>query len=119
MMLIGCAVLGILFTVVIPKVMKLFEDTKATLPWTTRVLIGFTGFVTHWWWAILAVVAAAIWGFVRWKRTPDGKRPLAPVRPHASRSSAASSGSSRSAGSPGPSRRCSRAASRSSPRWTS
>ncbi len=73
MMLIGCAVLGILFTVVIPKVMKLFEDTKATLPWTTRILIGFTGFVTHWWWAILAVVALAIWGFLRWKRTPEGK----------------------------------------------
>jgi general secretion pathway protein F len=73
MMLIGCGVLGILFTVVIPKVLKLFEDTKATLPWTTRILIGFTSFVTQWWWAILAALAAAIWGFVRWKRTPEGK----------------------------------------------
>jgi general secretion pathway protein F len=73
MMLIGCGVLGILFTVVIPKVLKLFEDTKASLPWTTRILIGFTGFVTQWWWAILAVVAGGIWGFVRWKRTAEGK----------------------------------------------
>ncbi|HET8539686.1 MAG TPA: type II secretion system inner membrane protein GspF [Anaeromyxobacter sp.] len=73
MMLIGCVVLGILFTVVIPKVMKLFEDTKATLPWTTRALIGFTGFVTQWWWAILAAAAVAVWGFVRWKRTAAGK----------------------------------------------
>jgi general secretion pathway protein F len=73
MMLIGSAVLGILFTVVIPKVMKLFEDTKATLPLMTRILIGFTGFVTRWWWAILIVLAAAIYGFVRWKRTPEGK----------------------------------------------
>ena len=73
MMIIGCGVLGILFTVVIPKVLKLFEDTKATLPWTTRILIAFTSFVTQWWWAILAVLAAAVWGFVRWKRTPEGK----------------------------------------------
>jgi general secretion pathway protein F len=73
MMLIGFAVLGILFTVVIPKVMKLFEDTKATLPWMTRVLIGFTGFVTQWWWAILAVAAGGLWGFLHWKRTPAGK----------------------------------------------
>jgi general secretion pathway protein F len=73
MMLIGFAVLGILFTVVIPKVMKLFEDTKATLPWMTRVLIGFTGFVTQWWWAILAAAVAGTWGFLRWKRTPAGK----------------------------------------------
>jgi general secretion pathway protein F len=73
MMVIGSAVLGILFTVVIPKVMKIFADTKATLPITTRVLIGFTSFVSQWWWAILGVIVLAIWGFVRWKRTPAGK----------------------------------------------
>ena len=36
MMVIGSVVLGILFTVVIPRVTKIFEDTKATLPWMTR-----------------------------------------------------------------------------------
>ena len=40
MMIIGSFVLGILFTVVIPTVTKIFEDTKATLPWMTRFLIG-------------------------------------------------------------------------------
>jgi general secretion pathway protein F len=65
--------MGVLFTVVIPKVMKIFEDTKATLPWMTRILIGFTTVVTAWWWAILAALALSVWGFVRWKRTPAGK----------------------------------------------
>jgi len=73
MMIIGSFVLGILFTVVIPKVTKIFEDTKASLPWMTRVLIGFTGIVTNWWWAILLGLVGAIWGFVRWKRTPAGR----------------------------------------------
>jgi general secretion pathway protein F len=73
MMVIGTIVLGILFTVVIPKVTKLFADTKATLPWMTRFLIGFTGFVTDYWWALLAVIAGSIYGFLRWKRTPEGK----------------------------------------------
>src|SRR5512134_1018203 len=73
MMVIGSIVLGILFTVVIPRVTKLFADTKATLPWTTRALMAFTGFVTEWWWALLIAAAAAAWGFVRWKRTPAGK----------------------------------------------
>lgn len=73
MMIIGTIVLGILFTVVIPRVTKLFADTKATLPWMTRFLIAFTGFVTDYWWAMLAVIAGAIYGFVRWKRTPAGK----------------------------------------------
>jgi general secretion pathway protein F len=39
----------------------------------TRALIGFTGFVTDWWWAILVAAAGAIWGFLRWKATPAGK----------------------------------------------
>jgi general secretion pathway protein F len=73
MMIIGTIVLGILFTVVIPKVTKLFSDTRATLPWMTRFLIAFTGFMTDYWWALLAVIAGAIYGFIRWKRTPAGK----------------------------------------------
>ncbi len=73
MMIIGCVVLGVLFAFVIPKVTKIFEDTKATLPWMTRALIAFTSVVTQWWWAILLLVAGAIYGFVRWKRTPAGK----------------------------------------------
>jgi general secretion pathway protein F len=73
MMIIGSIVLGILFTVVIPRVTKIFQDTKATLPWMTRALMGFTSFVTEWWWALLLLAAAAVWGFLRWKSTPAGK----------------------------------------------
>ena len=51
MMVIGAAVMGILFTVVIPKITKIFEDTKVVLPWTTRILIGFSTFMHDWWWA--------------------------------------------------------------------
>ncbi len=73
MMVIGTGVIGILFTVVIPKLVKIFEDTKATLPWMTRALIAFTGFITQWWWAVLAGLVLAGWAFLRWKRTPAGK----------------------------------------------
>jgi general secretion pathway protein F len=73
MMIIGSIVLGILFTVVIPRVTKIFEDTKATLPFTTRALIVFTSFVTEWWWALALVAVAAVWGFLRWRATPGGR----------------------------------------------
>jgi general secretion pathway protein F len=73
MMVIGSLVIGVLFTVVIPKLVKIFEDTKATLPWMTRALIAFTGFITNWWWAVLAGLALVVWGFFRWKRTTAGK----------------------------------------------
>jgi general secretion pathway protein F len=73
MLVIGSVVLGVLFTVVIPRVTKIFEDTRATLPWTTRILIGFSSFVTDWWWALLAAAALGLWGFFRWRRTPRGR----------------------------------------------
>ena len=73
MVVIGSIVLGILFTVVIPRVTKIFEDTRATLPWMTRFLMALTGFVTQWWWALLLVAVVAVWSFLRWKRTPEGK----------------------------------------------
>jgi general secretion pathway protein F len=73
MMVIGSLVLGVLFTVVIPKVTKIFADTKATLPWMTRALMAFTGFITEWWWALGLLAVAGVYGFFRWKVTPAGK----------------------------------------------
>jgi general secretion pathway protein F len=70
---IGSVILGILFSVVIPKIVKIFEDTKAALPWNTRALIAFSTFVHDFWWALAALVALAIWAFVRWRRTPAGR----------------------------------------------
>ncbi len=73
MLVIGTLVLGALFTVVIPKITKIFEDTKAVLPWTTKVLIAFSSFMAEWWWAVLVLQAAAVWGFFRWKATVAGR----------------------------------------------
>ena len=73
MMIIGAVIMGILFTVVIPKITKVFEDTKVVLPWTTRFLIGFSTFVHDWWWALGLLVAAAVYAFLRWRRTPAGR----------------------------------------------
>jgi len=73
MMIIGTVIMGILFTVVIPKITKVFEDTKVALPWTTRLLIGFANFVHDWWWAQGILVGIGIWLFLRWRRTPAGR----------------------------------------------
>jgi general secretion pathway protein F len=73
MLVIGSVIMGILFTVVIPKITKVFEDTKVVLPWTTRFLIGFSTFVHDWWWAIGLLQIAAIYAFLRWRKTPAGR----------------------------------------------
>src|SRR6266536_3194312 len=76
MMVIGSLVLGVLFTVVIPKLTKIFEDTKATLPWTTRALIAFTSFVTNWWWVLLLLAARSASARARARRcSPTSRAP--------------------------------------------
>jgi general secretion pathway protein F len=73
MVLIGTVILGILFTVVIPKVVKIFDETQVVLPWTTRALISFTSFVHDWWWALALLAAAAVYGVLRWRNTEGGR----------------------------------------------
>ncbi len=73
MLVIGTLVLAALFTVVIPKITKIFEDTKAVLPWTTRALIAFSTFMARSWWAVLILAGLAAWGFVRWKASAAGR----------------------------------------------
>ncbi|MEI7705395.1 MAG: type II secretion system inner membrane protein GspF [Deltaproteobacteria bacterium] len=73
MLVIGSAVMGILFTVVIPKITKVFEDTKVVLPWTTRILIGFASFMHDFWWAIGILIGGGIYLFLRWRNTPAGR----------------------------------------------
>jgi general secretion pathway protein F len=73
MLVVGVLVLAALFTVVIPKITKIFEDTKATLPWTTKILIGASTFMADWWWAVLIATGLVVWGFFRWKATTAGR----------------------------------------------
>jgi general secretion pathway protein F len=70
---VGGAIMLILFAVVIPKITKIFEDTQVTLPWTTKLLMGFSTFVSSYWWALLLLAGAGFWGFLRWKETTAGR----------------------------------------------
>jgi len=50
----------ILAIYVLPKFEDFFAELDAQLPLPTRILLGFTGFLGHWWWAILAGLAAVV-----------------------------------------------------------
>src|SRR4051812_40007208 len=69
---VGIAIVGILFAVVIPKVTKIFEDMNVTLPWTTRLLIAISTIVRDYWYLLLIGFPALIYGLRRWLKTPKG-----------------------------------------------
>src|SRR5205823_12712845 len=73
MVVVGIAIVGILFVVVIPKVTKIFEDMNVALPWTTRILIAVSSFARDYWYVLLAAIPLAIWGARRFVKTPKGR----------------------------------------------
>ena len=58
---------------VIPAFAKVYAGFKAELPFLTRVLIGMSNFMLHYWPLLLTAVVAAIIGFRFYIQTPAGK----------------------------------------------
>jgi general secretion pathway protein F len=73
MVVVGIAIVGILFVVVIPKVTKIFEDMQVTLPWTTRILIAVSSFARDYWYVMLVALPAGVWGVRSWVKTARGR----------------------------------------------
>jgi general secretion pathway protein F len=73
MILMSLVILVILFTFVVPKVTKIFEDAKVTLPLTTRGLIFASNFTRDYWYLLIAAAVLGIFGFFRWKASPKGR----------------------------------------------
>jgi MSHA biogenesis protein MshG len=72
MVFIGAAI-GIVNLFVIPQFAKVYANFNTELPLLTRVLIGFSNFTVSYWWLMLALLAAAVFGTRWWLSTPDGR----------------------------------------------
>lgn len=64
--------LAVINLLVIPAFSKVFAQFHAELPWPTRVLIGFSEFMQHWWWLLAIALVGALVGFRRWTATEAG-----------------------------------------------
>jgi len=63
-----------LLTFVVPKVVSVFEASKAKLPFSTRVLIGTSDFLREWGIYLLIALVIAVILVGRWLRDPAAKR---------------------------------------------
>lgn len=73
MVFIGAIIVGLMMLFVVPKISEVFEEMGTELPWITQMMIGFSEFLTDWWWLVLAVFNSALVGFNRWRKSPGGK----------------------------------------------
>lgn len=73
MLLFSILVMGVMMTVVVPKVSSIFADFGQALPWNTRLLIFMSDTVVDYWWAIILFWVAFGYGFSRWLRSERGR----------------------------------------------
>ncbi len=74
MLVMGVLLVGLMFVVVVPKITAVFEHTKSTLPWNTKLLIGATDFASKYWWLVMLFAGICIYAFRRWRRSESGSR---------------------------------------------
>lgn len=73
MFCVSLALVIFLFTSVIPKIGRLFQNMGATLPLVTRILIGVSNFMVSYWWLIILIIGGTVWGVRRYISTEKGK----------------------------------------------
>jgi type II secretion system protein F len=73
MMAAGAVAIVVLITVVIPRIIKIFENIDQALPGITVFLIWVIDTVQSYWWAMLGVIAALVLGLWNLVRTEEGR----------------------------------------------
>ncbi len=73
MVFVGIINISVLFTVVVPRITKIFDHAKVQLPLQTRLLMFMSSTVRDYWWLILIVIAGSVFLFTRWRGSKRGR----------------------------------------------
>ncbi len=74
MAVVGVALMGFLLVFVVPKIVKIFEDTKAALPLPTKILVGVSNFVSGYWYIVIIVGVGLYFAYRKFSARPSGRR---------------------------------------------
>lgn len=70
---VGAAVVALLMVKVVPNITQMFSDQGVELPLPTRLLMFVSDTIAGYWWAILALLAGAVWLFRRYRNSKEGR----------------------------------------------
>jgi general secretion pathway protein F len=73
MALVAFSIMVVMLTTVVPRIAQIFIRAKVQLPLMTRMLIGTSNILSTYWWLIIFIFGGLLYGFMRWKKTPDGR----------------------------------------------
>jgi general secretion pathway protein F len=80
MAVVGIALMGFLLVFVVPKIVKIFEDTKAVLPLPTRILVGVSHFVSNYWYLVILLLIGLFFAYRKFSSRPKGRRMIDKMR---------------------------------------
>lgn len=72
-MIMGIIAVIVLFIFVVPRFVNLFASLGQSLPLPTRILLGISDFLLHYWYILAIVIAGAVAGYVYYKQTDEGR----------------------------------------------
>ena len=70
---LGSVVIFFLVTVIVPMFVKIFAEAGVALPWPTKVLFFVGCGVLRYWYVLVAVVVAAVFGLSQYRATSAGQ----------------------------------------------
>ncbi|MEA3160036.1 MAG: ral secretion pathway protein [Gammaproteobacteria bacterium] len=73
LLVLSFGIVSFLLAYVVPQVVAVFESSNQELPVATRILIGMSDLIRHYWVYALIVIGAAVWGFLRWLKGPEAR----------------------------------------------
>jgi len=71
LVIFAIAIVSVLLGTVVPKILKTFEKTKQTLPWTTEWVMAASHFVQNYWFISLLVITAIAIGIKQALKKPN------------------------------------------------
>src|SRR5271163_684642 len=71
LLVLSFGIVSFLLAYVVPQVVAVFESSHQELPLATRILIGMSDLIRHYWVYALIAAGAVVWGFLRWLEAPE------------------------------------------------
>jgi general secretion pathway protein F len=73
LLVLSFGIVSFLLAYVVPQVVAVFQSSNQELPVATRILIGMSDLIRHYWFYGLIVLGAVVWGFMRWLKAPGAR----------------------------------------------
>jgi type IV pilus assembly protein PilC len=79
---VSFGVLIALVTFLVPVFVNVFKTFGGDLPFITKITVGMSKAITGYWWALMLGTAGAVFLFLKWKSSPEGRRQWDRIRLH-------------------------------------